>query len=154
MMVLSTDIVVGAAPPRKAGSAASMLETSGELGVALGVATLGSVGTAVYGAQVDGSIPAGLHPDAAEAARSTLAGALSVADNLSAGAAVQLVDAAKAAFTAGLGTVAGVGAGLAVVLAVLAFRTLRRMPARTDTDADTGTGTGTGTVSPAERSPG
>jgi DHA2 family multidrug resistance protein-like MFS transporter len=111
MMVLSTDIVVGAAPPRKAGSAASMLETSGELGVALGVATLGSVGTAVYGAQVDGSIPAGLHPDAAEAARSTLAGALSVADNLSAGAAVQLVDAAKAAFTAGLGTVAGVGAG-------------------------------------------
>lgn len=46
--VLTTDIVLGAAPPERAGSAAALSETSAELGGALGIALMGSVVTAVY----------------------------------------------------------------------------------------------------------
>ncbi|MFD0801847.1 MFS transporter, partial [Streptomonospora algeriensis] len=55
---LVTDVVVGAAPPEKAGSAASMSETSGEFGIAMGVALLGSLSTAVYRGRV--SVPDGV----------------------------------------------------------------------------------------------
>lgn len=44
---LGTDMVVGAAPANKSGSAAAMSETVQELGVAFGVAVLGSLATAV-----------------------------------------------------------------------------------------------------------
>lgn len=47
VMALSTDIVVSAAPPDRAGAASALSETSVEFGLALGVAVLGSVGTFV-----------------------------------------------------------------------------------------------------------
>ncbi|WP_344870593.1 MFS transporter [Allokutzneria multivorans] len=47
LMALGTDLVIGAAPPEKAGSAAAMSETAMEFGIALGVGVLGVVGTAV-----------------------------------------------------------------------------------------------------------
>jgi len=45
------NLVMGSAPPERAGSAASLMETSAELGIALGVATLGSLGTLVFPGQ-------------------------------------------------------------------------------------------------------
>ena len=45
---VAANLILGFAPPEKAGSAAAISETGGELGVALGIATLGSVATAVY----------------------------------------------------------------------------------------------------------
>ncbi|AXB41616.1 MFS transporter [Amycolatopsis albispora] len=47
VMALSTDLVVGAAPPDRAGAASALSETSVEFGLALGVAVLGSIGTFV-----------------------------------------------------------------------------------------------------------
>ncbi|ONI78593.1 MFS transporter [Actinosynnema sp. ALI-1.44] len=47
IMALGTDLVIGTAPPEKAGSAAAMSETAMEFGIALGVGVLGVVGTAV-----------------------------------------------------------------------------------------------------------
>jgi len=47
-VVLATDLVVSSAPAERAGSAAAISETSAELGGALGIAILGSIGTAVY----------------------------------------------------------------------------------------------------------
>lgn len=44
---LCTDRMVGAAPPERAGSASGVSETAAELGIALGVALLGSLATAV-----------------------------------------------------------------------------------------------------------
>src|SRR5262249_9379968 len=41
---LGTDIVIGAVPPERAGSAAALGETAGELGYAFGIAALGSIG--------------------------------------------------------------------------------------------------------------
>jgi DHA2 family multidrug resistance protein-like MFS transporter len=54
VMALGTDLVIGTAPPEKAGSAAAMAETAMEFGIALGVAVLGVIGTAV--ATSDGAL--------------------------------------------------------------------------------------------------
>lgn len=48
VFALSADLIVGAAPEQKAGSAAAIAETSSELGGALGIAVLGSIVAAVY----------------------------------------------------------------------------------------------------------
>ena len=45
--VSGTDLIVGSAPPERAGAAAAISETSSEFGGALGIAVLGSVVTAV-----------------------------------------------------------------------------------------------------------
>jgi DHA2 family multidrug resistance protein-like MFS transporter len=45
---LVTDLIVGSVPATEAGSAAAISETGGDLGIALGVATLGSLGTTIY----------------------------------------------------------------------------------------------------------
>ncbi|GAA1935333.1 hypothetical protein GCM10009716_47950 [Streptomyces sodiiphilus] len=49
-----TDLVVGAAPPEKADSASAMSDTVQELGLALGVAILGSLATAVCRSRIAG----------------------------------------------------------------------------------------------------
>jgi MFS transporter, DHA2 family, multidrug resistance protein len=49
VFTLATDLIVGAAPPERAGSAAAISETGSELGGALGIAVLGSIATAVHG---------------------------------------------------------------------------------------------------------
>lgn len=48
VFTLTTDLIIGSAPPERAGSAAGIAETSSELGGALGIAILGSVVAAVY----------------------------------------------------------------------------------------------------------
>ncbi|MDE9545708.1 hypothetical protein KKI98_23435, partial [Xenorhabdus bovienii] len=45
---LGTELVVGSAPPEKAGSASAMTETVQDLGISLGIALLGSTANAVY----------------------------------------------------------------------------------------------------------
>jgi len=49
VFTLTTDVIVGAAPPERAGAASAISETGSELGGALGIALLGSLATAVYG---------------------------------------------------------------------------------------------------------
>ena len=61
VITLATELIVGSAPPEQAGAATGMSETSGELGGALGIAILGSIGTAVYRTEVADVAPAG-HP--------------------------------------------------------------------------------------------
>ncbi|EWM17487.1 LOW QUALITY PROTEIN: drug resistance transporter, partial [Kutzneria sp. 744] len=48
-----TDMVVGAAPAEHAGSAGALVQTGQELGGALGIAVLGSIGAAVYSSNFD-----------------------------------------------------------------------------------------------------
>ncbi len=125
---LVTDIVVGAAPPEKAGSAASMSETSGEFGIAMGVALLGSLGTAVYRGAV--TVPAGTPVEVAAATHDTLVGAVAAAEQLPAGLAAQLLGPAKEAFTSGLTTVAGLGAVVVTAFVVLVCTRTRPRAAR------------------------
>jgi DHA2 family multidrug resistance protein-like MFS transporter len=46
---LTNDLIIGSAPPERAGAAAGISETASELGGALGIALLGSLATAIYG---------------------------------------------------------------------------------------------------------
>ncbi|PRX46162.1 DHA2 family multidrug resistance protein-like MFS transporter [Prauserella shujinwangii] len=119
---LGIDLIVGSAPPDKAGSASSVSETSGELGIALGVALLGSVAAVVYRASAATGLP-GAAPDAA---RESLPGAAAAAADLPPGAALDLLAAAAGAFTSGLHVVAGVAAAVSAGLGVLAVVALRR----------------------------
>jgi DHA2 family multidrug resistance protein-like MFS transporter len=120
---LVTDIVVGAVPPERAGSAASMSETSGELGIATGIAVLGSLGTAVYRSQV--TLPADTPAELGAATRDTLASAVAAAEQLPAGVAAGVLESAREAFTSGLNVVAGVGMVALAIFAVAAVALLR-----------------------------
>src|SRR5262249_18392063 len=66
---LGTDMMIGAAPPEQAGAAAALSETGSELGGALGIAILGSLGTAVYRRALDAQLPAGVPSPPAAAPR-------------------------------------------------------------------------------------
>ena len=48
VILTTTGLIVGTAPPERAGSASAISETSAEFGGALGVAILGSLGTLIY----------------------------------------------------------------------------------------------------------
>jgi DHA2 family multidrug resistance protein-like MFS transporter len=128
MVTLGTDLVVGSAPVERAGSAGAMNQTSGEFGFALGIAALGSVGTAVYRGKV--AAPAG-------EARDSLAGAVAVAGRLPDRLGAPLLDSARAAFTSGMHVAAGISAVLLVVVAVVVATLLRHVGTGGDTDAPT-----------------
>ncbi|MFI0445276.1 MFS transporter [Actinomadura sp. 6N118] len=117
------DLIVGTAPVEKAGSASAVAQTSGEFGIALGVATLGSLGTAVYGSRIDvpGQVPAGSRETAAD----SLSGAMEVAAGLPAAVAADLLRAAHAAFTDALAAVSVASAALMIALAVVSLAVLR-----------------------------
>lgn len=126
-VTLSTDLIVGTASPERAGSASAISETGTELGSALGIAVLGSIGSAVYRSEVADAIGPGIPSLAAEAARDTLGGAVSVAHQLPDQVGTALLDAARESFTLGLHVTAAIGAVIAVGLCVLAAVALRRV---------------------------
>lgn len=123
---LATDLVIGGAPPEKAGVAAAISETGSELGGALGIALLGSVGTAVYRHAMATATPANVPPDAAAAARDTLGGAVTVAAQLPADAGQALLTAARNAFTHAFNVTAIISVALALLMAVVAMRVLTK----------------------------
>ncbi|HEX2112137.1 MAG TPA: MFS transporter [Gaiellaceae bacterium] len=118
MFTLTNDLIIGAAPPERAGAASAISETGAELGGALSIAILGTIGTAVYRTQVDDGIPTAVPAEEADAARDTLGGAVAVSGELPGAVATQVLDAARAAFTQGLQVVALVSAVLAALAAV------------------------------------
>jgi DHA2 family multidrug resistance protein-like MFS transporter len=118
VVTLTTDIVLGAAPPERAGAASSLSETSSELGGALGIALLGSVVTAAYrGATVD----------AAPEARDTLGAAVAYAAELPGELGAAILESARAAYVHAFELSAAISAALALGVAVLAVLLLRRV---------------------------
>jgi DHA2 family multidrug resistance protein-like MFS transporter len=130
---LGADIVVGAAPPERAGAASGLSETGTELGGALGIALLGSVGTAVYRAELREGAPTAIAQHAIEPARDSLGGAVEAAESLPAGVATELIAAAERAFVQGLQTAAAVGAAAMAVTALVTAVLLRRQIAASTT---------------------
>jgi DHA2 family multidrug resistance protein-like MFS transporter len=128
LVALGTNLVVSSAPPEHAGSAAGVAQTANEFGYALGVATLGSIGVAVYHAWMVDAIPAAVPPAAAAGARDTLAGAIAAAQQLPEQLAGTLLAVARDAFTGGLHAVAAVSAVVLAGIAVLIVTTLRDLP--------------------------
>jgi DHA2 family multidrug resistance protein-like MFS transporter len=128
-MTLTTDLIMSVAPPERAGAASGISETSAELGMALGVAVLGSVGTAVYRSLMAGALPDGISAGAADSARATLAGALAVTNDLGTPLGAQLAVAARAAFAQSLALVAGLSSFMVIATSIVTLILLRR-PAR------------------------
>jgi DHA2 family multidrug resistance protein-like MFS transporter len=126
-LTLTADMILATAPPERAGGASALSETASELGGALGVAILGSVGAAVCRHEIAGALPGGLPDDARAAATDTLGGAAAVAGHLSGQAGASLLDAARVAFTYGLNIAAGAGAATMATAVVLAVVLLRRV---------------------------
>ena len=95
----------------RSGAAAAMNETVTELGGALGMAVLGSIGAAVY--------RHGLGADVPGPARSTLGGAVATAAHEPASAGAQLLATARDSFVHGLNLVSIVGMTLVAAAALL-----------------------------------
>ncbi|NUS72029.1 MAG: MFS transporter [Corynebacteriales bacterium] len=105
VMTLVTEMVMGAAPPERAGTASALLETGTEFGGALGLALLGSLGAATFHREM------GNASDVPHAAQDTLGGALAVAAQLDEPIRENLVATAREAFTHGM-QIAAIGGGL------------------------------------------
>jgi DHA2 family multidrug resistance protein-like MFS transporter len=136
VITLSTELIVGSAPPERAGAASGISETSAELGGALGIAILGSIGAAIYRSAMAEELPAGIPAGAAETARDTLGGAVAVAGQLSDRLGEAVIDAAHGAFTQGLRLTTALSAIIAVAVAVLAASMLRGIRGRSETIED------------------
>jgi DHA2 family multidrug resistance protein-like MFS transporter len=129
MTTLATDLMVGTAPPERAGAASGISETSSEFGGALGIAILGSIGTAVYRSQMTDAVPAAVPAEAAAAARDTLGGAVAAAGQLPDQLGAALLDTAREAFTQGLQLSFAISAAVAIGIAVLVAALLRHVGA-------------------------
>jgi DHA2 family multidrug resistance protein-like MFS transporter len=102
VFTLTNDLIIGSAPPERAGAAAGVSETAAEVGGALGIAVLGSIGVAVYRRGIEDELPGALSTQETGAAEGTLGGALEVSAGLPPAAGEALVTAAESAFTTGL----------------------------------------------------
>ena len=127
VFTLGTDLIVGAAPPERAGAAAAISETSSELGGALGIAILGSIGTAIYRSTMERAVLEGVPAEARNAALETLGGATAVAEHLPDPIRTQLLDTARAAFTHAFEWTATICALVAAGTAIAAVVLLRRV---------------------------
>lgn len=136
LAALCNHLAMGAVPPDKAGSGASVVQTTNEFGLGLGIATLATLGTAVYRRDVEGALGA-VPADAADAARESIDRAVEAARHLPAGQSGDLLAAARDAFTSGVHVVGIVSAVFYAGLAVLALRGFKHVRDARGGDDDT-----------------
>ena len=136
---LTTELIVGSAPPEQAGAASGISETAAELGGALGIAVMGSIGVAIYRSQLADQLPTGVPAEAATAARDTLGSAAAVAAQLPGELGAGVLAAARQAFVAGMQLSSGIAVVIGVGLAALTLIALRheQPPAPDATEDDT-----------------
>jgi len=119
---VSTDLVLNAAPPAKAGEASAISETAYEVGVVFGTTVLGGVLAAGYRGAL--AVPANLEGEQAWLARETLAGAHGVATSvgeLGGG----LIAAANLAFNTAITQVSWLAVVMTALAMVMAWRALK-----------------------------
>jgi hypothetical protein len=127
-MAPATDSIMGALPAAQAGVGSAVNDTTREIGGVLGVAVLGSVTSSTYAHRISDAITTMPH-NASDTARSSLGGALTVAQHIGGPTANHLADAARKAFVAGASKgllVAIIAAGIGALVA------LRYLPARAE----------------------
>jgi DHA2 family multidrug resistance protein-like MFS transporter len=136
---LTTELIVGSAPPERAGAASGISETGAELGGALGIAILGSIGVAIYRGDIADRLPASVPTEAEVVVRDTLGSAVEVAGLLPAELGAAVLETARGAFVHGMQLTSGIAAIVAVGLAVLTVVLLRSHnvpPSDSDTEAE------------------
>jgi DHA2 family multidrug resistance protein-like MFS transporter len=124
-MTVGSELVLAAVKPDQAASGAAVSEAGTELGGALGIALLGSVGTAAYRAFATDHLPAeAVHTPAA----GSLPGALTTAAGMPGGLAEQVLSVGREAFVHGLHVAAAAGAAVLVLTAVGLLTGVRPTP--------------------------
>jgi DHA2 family multidrug resistance protein-like MFS transporter len=106
---------------------------------ALGIAVLGSIGTAVYRQRLAETIPAAVPAGAAHAGRDTLGGATAAVADLPPWLASPVLKITRDAFTDGFHIAAIAAGGIVAILAVVTVAVLRRTQSDSAA-ADTGSG--------------
>jgi len=129
----ATESIMGSLPLAKAGVGSAMNDTTRQVGGALGVAVLGSVLAAGYGAAIQPALR-GAPPPVARAAGDSIGAAATIAAQLGPHGR-GLLEAARSAFIQGMGDAVQVGAGVAAVAALLV---LLFLPARGKREAPAG----------------
>jgi len=127
---LTTELIVSSAPPEKAGAASGISETGAELGGALGISILGSIGTAIYRTELAERLPASIPAEIAEVARDTLGAAVGVASQLPDDLRQTLLSVARDAFVQGLHLVALIAAVVAIGASIMIVTLLNKTAAR------------------------
>jgi EmrB/QacA subfamily drug resistance transporter len=118
-----TASIMSAVPPRRAGAGSAMNDATRELGAALGIAVLGSVAASRYATNVEPFLRR-LSAADQSTARTSIAGALRVAQTLPRPGQAILTAGANHAFVSGIHLAVTVGAVLALISAVIVFRYL------------------------------
>jgi DHA2 family multidrug resistance protein-like MFS transporter len=136
MFTLTNDLIIGSAPPERAGAAAGISETAAELGGALGIALFGSIGLAVYRSGAAEGISAGIPPEDAAVAQDTIGGAVEVAGRLPAEVSAPLIEAANNAFIDGMRLVAAISVVVTFGLAVFTATVVRRAGSRSGSETE------------------
>jgi DHA2 family multidrug resistance protein-like MFS transporter len=127
VFTLATDVIVGAAPPERAGAASAISETSSEFGGALGIAILGSIGTVIYHSKMDISMPGKVPPETAASVKETFAGAVTVINQLPVEVSGVVLHSAKEAFVSGYQATALICSVITFGLAIFTAVKLRRV---------------------------
>ena len=125
IMTVTTDIVVGVVPPERAGMASGLSETSAEMGGAVGIAVLGTLGAAFYRTQMAVHVPPDLPADAVARARDSFGAALDIALTLPPAQAEELARLARDAFAVSYAATLSAALVLSIVAAAMAARLLR-----------------------------
>ncbi|MFF0531981.1 MFS transporter [Nocardia amikacinitolerans] len=126
---ITTELIVGAAPPEQAGAASGVSETGAEFGGALGISILGSISIAIYRGDPSSSLPAGLSEADAGSVRDTLGAAVQVSTQVPTALGESVLAAAREAFLHGVHITAGIAGVAALAIAVVSVRRLRDIPA-------------------------
>jgi DHA2 family multidrug resistance protein-like MFS transporter len=121
---ISNDTIVASVPPAKAGAASAVSETAYELGAVVGTATLGTIFTAYYRANV--ALPGGLTTEQISDSNESIGGAVSVANTLPPALSGRLLDSARMAFDSGIAPTATIAAALTLVAAAVVAWAFRR----------------------------
>lgn len=129
LTTVATDMMVGIVAPERAGMASSISETSSELGGALGIAALGSLGSVVYRSYIANVVSSDVPIEVIRALSKTVGGATMLTERLPDPVGFELLDVTQEAFARSFVVVGGICGALAIATAIAAVVLLRHVPA-------------------------
>ncbi|MBB0242855.1 MFS transporter [Streptomyces alkaliphilus] len=137
-IALGTDMMISSAPPEKAGGVSAISETCHEVGLGMGIAVLGSIGTAFYRSRATEALPEGVSEESASAIGDTIGSAVDEVSRMPEDLGSVALAGAREAFTNGLVTVSLICTVVTVLVVVMVMAFLRRFPAGAPTPEGTG----------------
>jgi len=136
LTTVATDMMVGIVVPERAGIASSVSETSSELGGALGIAVLGSIGSVTYRSHIANAVSSYVPVEVMREASKTIGGATALAERLPDPGGLELLHVARQAFVGSFALISGICAVMAIATGVACVVLLRHVPAASADGSD------------------